>query len=133
MSDPPFPFYALLPDSQYGKVLAFVEGDEWKLPFFEISSDQGVGILDVGPVTRFIRDRLGVRVTTFHSMHGYDPVTERFTGTYVFTMENHDPDWQLPSNARWAGRDDIERFPDAMQRSMLETWFDEAEQVEKLV
>ena len=117
-----FVYAVLLPRPTEHCVLVQREGDGWVLPHWKTTERHFWAAADY--VNRTVRERLGVEVTTLRCLpHNPEPEDGPVRRTYE--LENHDPQWRPPADARWAAAADLDRLlliiPE--HRDALTRWF----------
>lgn len=117
-----FDYYTIIPHANKPQVLLLSCADGWTLPYFELTERHFWQ--EVSHVNQAMQEQLDINVTTLRCVCAdYNAETER--ALIVYAMENHSPEWALPPDGCWVGRDALNELSLAMPEhlSLLEGWF----------
>src|SRR5687768_6271038 len=96
-------FYALIPHPTDPKLLLLAGEAGWSLPHW--ASSEALWWPMVAALNRGMQEQLNAELTTLCCVYAERQSTGQ--GERIFWMENHTPDWPLPTGGRWIGREEL--------------------------
>ncbi len=120
--------YGILIDSGAPRILVLLdETGNGSLPHLHLP-DRRVWVANVDVICVGMRKILAADVTVLRNIYSSHD-TDRAHTELIYVLENHQPDWLPPANARWIGRHELETlsFASPEQRAAIEGILQEAE------
>jgi len=113
--------YSLIPHAREPRVLLLKGSAGWTLP--QHSAD------DASEINTSMKAQLGCDTTVLYCAYDRYKDDEREEQHRIYVLENHSPDFPLPTNARWISKADLDTLVLAVEdhRAFLERWLGQAE------
>ncbi len=121
-----YSYHFVIQHPSEARALLLQQEGGWALP--RLDASHPTLIRDISGAVEAFQAHLGIQATVLRSIYlRYD--RDRLTLEAAYEMENHDPRWQPPDGARWAGKDELEHLPltNEAHRAMLEAILTELE------